>query len=150
MNYALDILADALGIKSPSGEMAIKPTASEEVSEYKTLHNEALHADSTGGSKWTHGFFPIYGADSTVLLPWEMVEPYRAYLWYKWGNTLEQIAESGGLDYYELYCLLTGWGVMDYHALLFYNRGTKVRPEHAEYVNQMITKWWDDHGKETD
>lgn len=48
--------------------------------------------------------FPIIHTNENI--EWNIVEPYRERALINHGQTLERIAERGGLDWYEMFCLL--------------------------------------------
>ena len=100
--------------------------------------------------KWTRGYFPIVpvcGSSEVGIIPWEMIEPYRGYLENWLHMTLEQIAEVGGLDYYELYTLFFT-GHMLPETPCAYGKESRVKPKHIESVQQLITQWYDKYTKE--
>ena len=56
--------------------------------------------------------FPVIGTDGCSV-PWALVEPYREQATRNHGQTLERLAERGGLDWMELFALASGSSVND-------------------------------------
>ena len=50
--------------------------------------------------------FPILGTAGAVTIPWSVVEPHAAQAMRNHGQTLERLAERGGLSYTELISVL--------------------------------------------
>lgn len=54
-----------------------------------------------------HAAFPVLGHRKSWV-PWSFVEQFRAQAMANHGQTLERLAERGGLSYTEMYACLTG------------------------------------------
>lgn len=52
--------------------------------------------------------FPIHGDNICRSVPWDCVEPHREQIERNHGQTLEQLAQRGGLDFGELACAMAG------------------------------------------
>ena len=52
--------------------------------------------------------FPILGANHCRSVPWDCVEPHRSQIEINHGQTLEGLAQRGGLDFSELACAMAG------------------------------------------
>lgn len=64
--------------------------------------------------------FPVMGrklGDPKLYVPWELVEPARAQAMHNHDQTLERLAERGGLDPVELYGALHRKNWTDLHYL---------------------------------
>lgn len=54
--------------------------------------------------------FPIFGTPGIIQsVPWRLVEPHRDQAMQNHGQTLERLAERGGLDWAELFAVMQGW-----------------------------------------
>ncbi len=54
--------------------------------------------------------FPILGGKGIIKsVPWRLVEPHRDQAMRNHGQTLERLAERGGLGWAELFCIMQGW-----------------------------------------
>ncbi len=79
------------------------------------------------------GSRPLKGTPMSV--PWNFVEPGRVMAQHNHGQTLERLAERGGLSPGELRCALEGRGLFD----------EKWTPERAEldvkWLLEALAKW---------
>jgi hypothetical protein len=87
----------------------------------------------TEGRRW----FRVLNGAPYVLLAWEAVAEHRAQIEFNHGQTLEDLNARGGLDWYELYCGMTGRDLFP---------AVKVSIEDARAtVLRMVQNWSFEH-----
>jgi len=56
--------------------------------------------------------FPILlipaNAGEQASIPWDFIKPHAHQAWLNHGQTLEQLAEGGGLSWYQILCVVAG------------------------------------------
>ena len=83
--------------------------------------------------------FPVLESDRKAqrsYVPWAWAETWRAQASLNHGQTLERLAERGGLDWYEMRCAAEG-------RQLFFNGVTEPMssPVHRDVVMAMVAAW---------
>ena len=77
--------------------------------------------------------YKIRNYDGIRTVPWDFIEPARKQIEANHGQTLERLAERGGLCWYEILCGLQ-------KQKLFKNNIDKTLCEHK--VNEMLITWY--------